>query len=118
MLDLDRFKAFNDRHGHLAGDRLLHATGAAWSEQLRDVDFLARWGGEEFAVLLPECVLADAGAVLDRLRGAVPEGQTASAGLVRWDGREPAAALLARADQCLYRAKQAGRDRVVAVVEA
>lgn len=55
LLDLDDFKALNDAHGHQAGDRLLLEAAAAWYGQLRDVDILCRWGGDEFAVLLPAC---------------------------------------------------------------
>ena len=55
MLDLDRFKDYNDHHGHLAGDRLLKEAAAAWRSVLRDTDLLARYGGEEFAIALPGC---------------------------------------------------------------
>jgi diguanylate cyclase (GGDEF)-like protein/PAS domain S-box-containing protein len=113
MLDLDRFKAFNDAEGHPAGDRLLAATAAAWRPIMRETDTLARYGGEEFAVLLPHSDHAGACAAVERLLAAVPAGQTASAGIAVWDGRESAAALLARADAALYAAKDAGRARAV-----
>ena len=61
MLDLDRFKAYNDRHGHQAGDRVLREAASAWRTVLRDTDLLARYGGEEFAVALPGCDLEQAG---------------------------------------------------------
>jgi diguanylate cyclase (GGDEF)-like protein len=112
LLDLDHFKAFNDHHGHLAGDRLLKAAAAAWQAELRPGDLLARYGGEEFAVLLPGCDRDDAVEVLDRLRRAMPTGQTCSAGLALWNGEEVPNALLQRADQALYEAKRDGRDRI------
>jgi diguanylate cyclase (GGDEF)-like protein len=113
LLDLDRFKAFNDARGHAAGDRLLRTAAAAWSGALREQDLLARYGGEEFAVVLPSCSMADAAVAIDRLRKATPDGQTCSAGLAEWDGVEPLARLLDRADDALYSAKRRGRDRVV-----
>jgi diguanylate cyclase (GGDEF)-like protein len=80
---------------------------------LRATDILARYGGEEFALALPGCDLTDAGVLVERLRGATPAEQTASAGLVRWDGAESAERLFGRADKALYAAKDAGRDRIV-----
>jgi hypothetical protein len=99
--------------GHQAGDRLLKAAGAAWSASLRKTDVLVRYGGEEFAVLLPECRLADAMAIAERLRTAVPEG-TCSIGVAEWARGETADELLGRADQALYAAKDGGRDRCCA----
>jgi diguanylate cyclase (GGDEF)-like protein len=113
MLDLDRFKRFNDDRGHQAGDRLLKQAAAAWSEQLRTSDTLARYGGEEFAVLLPGCALSDAQALLERLRNAMPGAQTVSAGVACWDGSESPDELVGRADAALYAAKRAGRDRLI-----
>jgi diguanylate cyclase (GGDEF)-like protein len=113
MLDLDHFKHFNDELGHQAGDRLLKASAAAWRTQLRATDTLTRYGGEEFAIVLPNCSLEDAIELLERVRAATPAGQTASAGVAAWDGKEGPAAVVARADAALYEAKNAGRDRVV-----
>lgn len=112
MLDLDHFKAFNDSHGHQAGDRLLKEATSQWVSALRDDDFLARYGGEEFALLLPGAEPAVAVAVLERLRGLTPSGQTFSAGVTMWLVGEDLAAALGRADQALYQAKRSGRDRV------
>ena len=112
VIDLDYFKAFNDRFGHQAGDLLLKEASAAWRAQLRDVDTLARWGGEEFALLLPACPPVKAKGVLERLKLATPDGITFSAGIVRWDEHESALQLMQRADAGLYYAKQNGRDRV------
>ncbi len=113
IVDLDRFKQYNDAHGHQAGDRFLKQISGAWSQTLRAGDILARYGGEEFALALPGTNLEHAQQMLDRLREMLPEGQTCSAGVCRWDGSESAESLTARADTALYAAKDAGRDRVV-----
>jgi diguanylate cyclase (GGDEF)-like protein len=113
LLDLDHFKRFNDEHGHPAGDRLLRAAASAWQTHLRSGDLLARYGGEEFAALLPGAGLDEAAAVVERMRSVTPDGQSFSAGVVRWDGVETADELIARVDASLYAAKRAGRDRVV-----
>ena len=111
VLDLDRFKLYNDERGHEAGDRLLIDAARGWSANLREGDLLARIGGEEFTVLLPDCATQGAVVVVDRIRAATPNGQTCSAGVAQWDGSESPTALLARADRALYNAKSAGRDR-------
>jgi diguanylate cyclase (GGDEF)-like protein len=113
MLDLDHFKLFNDELGHQAGDRLLKAAASAWRHQLRSTDTLTRYGGEEFAAVLPSCELEDAVHLIERVRAATPAGQTCSAGVARWDGEETPEQLVLRADQALYEAKHSGRDRVV-----
>ncbi|WP_432537364.1 GGDEF domain-containing protein [Kineococcus arenarius] len=117
LLDLDRFKAFNDTRGHQAGDELLKAATAAWTEALAGDGFLARWGGEEFAVLLPSRDGDGALRLLDSLRAVVPHGQSCSVGVARWDGAEEPAAALRRADEALYAAKTGGRDRLAAAPE-
>jgi diguanylate cyclase (GGDEF)-like protein len=113
IADLDRFKSFNDTRGHQAGDGLLRTAAANWRSCLRDDDLLARYGGEEFAIVLQNTTLEVAAGVLDRLRGATPEGQTCSIGLAEWDRTESPDALLARADALVYRAKAAGRNQVM-----
>jgi diguanylate cyclase (GGDEF)-like protein len=113
IIDIDHFKRFNDTYGHPAGDRMLKETAAAWQEQLRTGDHLARYGGEEFVVLLPDATPAQAREVIDRMRLATPLGQTFSAGLALWDGAETSDELTARADTALYKAKNAGRNRIV-----
>jgi diguanylate cyclase (GGDEF)-like protein len=110
LMDLDRFKAYNDAHGHQAGDRLLKEAAAAWREQLRAGDLLARWGGEEFAVALPGASAEDLVPVLERLRSATPSGQTASVGVAPFVPGATLAVLVEQADQALYRAKSNGRD--------
>jgi diguanylate cyclase (GGDEF)-like protein len=112
LLDLDHFKAYNDQHGHQAGDRLLKEAAATWRSLVRGSDMLARWGGEEFALLVHGCDAGEALSLIDRLRRSTPGGQTCSVGIAEWDGSEDADALLRRADAALYEAKRNGRDRV------
>jgi diguanylate cyclase (GGDEF)-like protein len=126
MLDLDRFKAYNDSHGHAAGNRLLASVGHTLAREKRDADIAARFGGEEFALLVPgrgsEAVI-----VAERVRQAiaelstagldrhdVPDIVTASAGIATFpvDARD-ADELLELADGALYEAKRRGRNRVV-----
>ena len=124
MLDLDHFKTINDRHGHAAGDRALKHTAAALKAELREVDALGRFGGEEFLVLMPGATVETALPVANRLRTALltdaprVEGAalllSVSIGVAQW--REPAeepSRLLMRADAALYHAKLRGRDCVV-----
>ena len=114
MLDLDYFKAFNDEHGHIAGDDLLRAIASVWKLAIRPADSLGRYGGEEFALVLPECEIERAVEVIERLRASVPRDQRCSVGIARWDGQETPLDLVARADARLYAAKNLGRDRIVA----
>ncbi len=111
LLDLDRFKAFNDEHGHPAGDALLREAAREWGGLIRASDLLARYGGEEFTVAFPASPLAAAHAVVERLRAATPGEVTCSAGLVAWRKDESAEELVARADSALYAAKRGGGDR-------
>jgi diguanylate cyclase (GGDEF)-like protein len=126
LLDLDRFKAYNDTHGHGAGNRLLASVGHAVAREKRDADIAARFGGEEFALLVPGRA-TDAGIVAERVRQAiadlstgslhrnrVPDMVTASAGIATFpvDARD-ADELFEQADRALYDAKRRGRDRVV-----
>jgi diguanylate cyclase (GGDEF)-like protein len=113
LVDIDGFKAVNDSHGHEAGDALLAAMTAAWLTEVRRGDTLARTGGDEFAVLLPDCSLGGAFEVLERMQQA-GRPTTASVGLAQWDGAESAVTLTRRADAAMYEAKAVGRDRIVA----
>lgn len=118
LLDMDRFKHYNDTRGHGAGDQLLREFGERARVLLREGDTLARWGGEEFAILLPDCPSSSfAESILGRIRTAVPSGQTCSVGYATWDGLESGEALVNRADRALYRAKAMGRDRAVCAEE-
>jgi diguanylate cyclase (GGDEF)-like protein len=110
IFDLDNFKRFNDTHGHLAGDSVLRATSAAWSEQVREGDLLARLGGEEFGLLLSGCGESTAVEVIERLRRAVSHNQTCSAGLAVQRDTESVESVIGRADIALYAAKRDGRD--------
>jgi len=123
MLDLDYFKRVNDRYGHGAGDAVLETVGRRWKDALREMDILARFGGEEFAVLLPDTGLDGARLAAERLRASIAEQAvatdegpvecTVSVGVsaLRPDDRR-IETLLHRADEALYRAKELGRDRV------
>jgi diguanylate cyclase (GGDEF)-like protein len=111
LLDLDLFKNFNDTHGHSAGDDLLRQASAQWQTRLRDTDFLARMGGEEFLVLLPGADLGQVEQSIARLQAVMPLGQTFSAGIAFWDGQELSEELIERADVAMYQAKVTGRAR-------
>ncbi|MBA3865063.1 MAG: sensor domain-containing diguanylate cyclase [Solirubrobacterales bacterium] len=113
IVDVDHFKAYNDEHGHLAGDTALRECAAAWDTALRAGDSISRFGGEEFLAVLPDCGVEEATEIVERLREVTPPGLTCSAGLARWSGEETAETLVRRADAALYVAKAAGRDRLV-----
>ncbi|HYV18684.1 MAG TPA: GGDEF domain-containing protein, partial [Verrucomicrobiae bacterium] len=130
LLDLDRFKQINDRLGHLAGDRYLNKVGAVVRDTMRAADIPCRWGGEEFAVLLPETDRDGARSIAERLQarigglrtmiGDAVVQTTVSVGIAispqdTVDGSLDV--LLERADKALYAAKQAGRDRIVVADE-
>jgi diguanylate cyclase (GGDEF)-like protein len=113
-LDIDHMSAFNMLRGEREGDRLIKECASRWRNELREVDFIARIDGTEFALVLPNCGLGEACDVLDRVREATPRGQTASAGVARWDGEEPAELFLARAQDALAAAKSSGRNVTIA----
>ena len=125
MVDMDGFKSINDRYGHLAGDRYLHAIAETIRNELRAADICCRYGGDEFCFLLPETNLDAAKTIAERIRTAVSEKivgdqgavlrATVSIGLATYPDHpaEDLHGLLRNADEALYRAKRAGRDRVV-----
>jgi diguanylate cyclase (GGDEF)-like protein len=115
LLDLDRFKEYNDTHGHLAGDRLLLSATAAWKSALRETDVLARWGGDEFVLLLPNCDLGQTEALLERMQAICPAAPF-SAGMAESDGDHLPETLLALADEELYRAKRERSSAAPAVL--
>jgi diguanylate cyclase len=124
MLDLDHFKRINDGYGHLAGDKVLKIIANVLRKRLRSTDFIARFGGEEFVLLMPNSSLADALAVGEVLRAAIeacpfhfkgePVTVTVSMGVAQFQPGERSDLALKRADAALYRAKAAGRNRVQA----
>ena len=124
MLDLDHFKRINDGYGHLAGDKVLKIIANVLRKRLRSTDFIARFGGEEFVLLMPNSSLADALAVGEVLRAAIeacpfhfkgePVTVTVSMGVAQFMPGERSDLALKRADAALYRAKAAGRNRVQA----
>lgn len=126
FIDLDNFKFFNDKHGHLAGDEVLHSLGKLMSGATRDSDTLARWGGEEFIIIAPETNEQQACQLAETIRKLVAEyafphadqqplGHVSlSIGVATMsDGIANAEQLLKLADKAVYRAKDAGRDRTV-----
>jgi diguanylate cyclase (GGDEF)-like protein len=120
VLDIDHFKAINDTFGHPVGDRVLQVVARTLREQLRPIDRIFRYGGEEFVMLLPETGLDGGRAVADRLRVTLARRRiepltapmTASFGVACLRSGESAASLFRRADLALVRAKSLGRDRV------
>lgn len=122
MLDLDHFKRINDNYGHLAGDKVLKIIASVLRKRLRGTDFIARFGGEEFVLLMPATVPALGAKMLENLRASIaacpfhfkgePVTITISMGLTAFKPGEHSDMVLKRADQALYRAKHAGRNRV------
>jgi diguanylate cyclase (GGDEF)-like protein len=121
MIDLDHFKVVNDTFGHNEGDKVLKAFANVLQDMIRAEDVAARWGGEEFIIILPHSSREAAAALAERIRiafeqhsyCATPVALSASFGVVQLQGGEDADALIRRADDALYRAKHEGRNRVV-----
>ena len=127
MCDIDHFKQFNDTWGHQTGDQVLRLVANCISENVKGRDTAARFGGEEFAVVLPQTELAHAVRLANQIRSKVESKKlvkksngdilgviTISIGVAEYDMKEPAESLVQRADACLYSAKRAGRNRVTA----
>jgi diguanylate cyclase len=125
MLDIDHFKEFNDQWGHLAGDQALRTLAYLVREHLRPDDLVARFGGEEFLILLPQTSLQQAEEIANRLRHCIATTPcnhttgdklpaiTVSMGLTILNSNDISRSLLERVDRALYLAKKAGRNRVV-----
>jgi diguanylate cyclase (GGDEF)-like protein len=113
VVDLDGFKAFNDAHGHVAGDGLLEACAHRWRQSLPAVVYLARYGGDEFTLLLPELPEDVVLRSLDILRESTPLPVTVTVGYARHRRGDTGPQTLADADAALYAAKTSGRNRVV-----
>ena len=122
MLDLDHFKRINDNYGHLAGDKVLKIIAGVLRKRLRGTDFIARFGGEEFVLLMPATGVGTGVKLLENLRTAIeacpfhfkgePVTITLSIGLTEFKAGEHSDLVLKRADQALYKAKHAGRNQV------
>ncbi|HCP54249.1 MAG TPA: GGDEF domain-containing protein, partial [Pseudomonas sp.] len=118
----DHFKQVNDQHGHDMGDRVLAAVSERLKCTIREQDFIGRWGGEEFLVVMPETDLAQANASAERIRQAIQElvidsdqlqvRVTLSIGITQYQPEEMLSDAIARADHALYASKSAGRNRV------
>lgn len=123
VADVDHFKRINDNYGHLAGDKVLQLLAKALRKSLRDVDFVGRYGGEEFVILMPETNAEEALAATEKLRTRVEASPfnfrkervpiTMSFGISEFHALEDAETVFERADKALYRAKDEGRNRCV-----
>jgi diguanylate cyclase (GGDEF)-like protein len=121
MIDIDDFKKVNDRYGHQEGDKVLAILGAIIEHQTRDIDICCRYGGEEFAVVLPSTNFGETASLAERLRVNIEKSMpncrkvTVSIGVATsGDNRNTPKSLIKRADDALYEAKTAGKNRVVA----
>ncbi|GGP63116.1 hypothetical protein GCM10009409_30980 [Shewanella saliphila] len=118
IIDIDHFKRINDNHGHLIGDKVLCELANLLQGQMRNDDLLARWGGEEFVMVLPNTTLADATELSERLRLHIAQHNiqdmalTISLGIAQYGQDDSAYSLLDRADKALYQAKFRGRNCV------
>jgi diguanylate cyclase (GGDEF)-like protein len=119
FVDLDHFKKINDNYGHAVGDEVLRTAAQLLCEQVRDSDIVSRWGGEEFVILAPETPLAEAARLSERLREKLASFQhsdagqvTASFGVAELASEQSEREFINHADQALYAAKAAGRNRV------
>ena len=121
LMDVDYFKSINDQFGHAVGDQVLIEISRTLQNRTREIDMAVRWGGEEFAIILPDTPLAGAEKVAQQLQTGIrsltkPDGNhlSMSMGVTRYRANEPVSSLLKRADRLLYQAKNNGRDRIEA----
>jgi diguanylate cyclase len=127
MLDIDFFKRINDEFGHLVGDKVLRMIAKEMKRNCRESDFLARFGGEEFILLLPQTPLHDAVLAVEKIRKHIetrpfhfqnkPVPLTISAGVAQYSNGEEIETWLARADSALYSSKRNGRNQVSSQIE-
>jgi len=126
LMDLDHFKQLNDSRGHNAGDKVLQAFADILRQELRAQDLVARWGGEEFLVIMPQCTVSDALKTAERLRvaletyrgkstGGADFEATVSIGVTDLRQGDDAVTAVSRADRVMYQSKALGRNRVTAV---
>ncbi len=125
LLDFDHFKKLNDQYGHTCGDEVLSFVGREINKIVRQADTIARWGGEEFLILLPDTGIDDAARLMERVRRCVDESRifcgqhhhhvTVSIGVIEGTGEGRSREVIKRADAALYEAKEAGRNRVRSV---
>ena len=124
MLDIDFFKKINDTYGHDIGDEVLISLSVVIKESIRETDIFARWGGEEFMILLPETDLDSAYSLAEKLRKIIQESRlctkheldvTCSFGVTLYDKNEPKDKFLKRVDEALYEAKRSGRNKVIKI---
>jgi diguanylate cyclase (GGDEF)-like protein/PAS domain S-box-containing protein len=113
LVDIDQFQSFNERFGRAAGDAYLRRAGRKWRDVMRPEDYLARYAGAEFALLLPDTPQNGAMMCVERLIGETLEPLTCSVGLAQWDGDETGAQLLERAAVALSQAKAEGGNRII-----
>ena len=121
--DVDDFKKINDTYGHKAGDKVLVTIATVLYDNIRETDFIARFGGEEFVLLLPETNIDNAASVTEKLRKAIAECQfhhgdkdvqiTVSAGLTEFVSGDSVESAFERADQYMYTAKRGGKNRCI-----
>lgn len=122
MIDIDYFKEINDKYGHLKADELLVSLAKVLTKQFRKTDIISRFGGEEFFILLPETDLVKAKKITSRLRSKIKSdkilkkhGITISGGLTQYKKGDTKKKFKKRADEALYKAKQSGRDKFIAL---
>ena len=120
IFDIDHFKNVNDTYGHLKGDEVIVAVADTALKNIRKNDFVARWGGEEFIVLLPETAISSAELIAENLKKSIEnikvegvENVSASFGVTQYIKNDDEKTIVKRADEALYEAKKTGRNKVI-----